>query len=466
MAKTTQEIFLEKVSKGEMTFVLLDEKYATQQTNTVLANGMELISKKEEIQNWYNEFANTNELLATVWNIVYHGKLEGVMFATLADTGDGTIDLDIAYPQYNNKVARIYNQGKSAVVYKKPVHADNGLIIKEYWDTEKVVRHAYRAGDRIVLDGIVDENGNEIKEVWKHNLGFLPVFVYKNKPKRVMSFGAESKHIYEQLSFDYPVRNLAMEYNISKGFSLLAEVLTIPRMAANLSASTLQEAKKKGGMLGVLLNQLYIKQGKTDTQGKLSNGVEILQGSLESTDRDEHLDKLEKDYAEGCGSSYQRDNANIQTATEVFYSNASEEKTANQDIKQIEDFMYKVIDAMLVAKRVVPEINPQDREYTFTVRGNKILADTDKVDMVIKKLQAGLVSLKEAIMEIYNCTEDEAEERVEALNKEAEEKQKAAMEIMSSFDSGESTIEPAENGNEKIATKNNEKIATKNKEEE
>lgn len=444
MAKTANDIFLEKVSNGEMTFVLLDEKYSTQQTNTVLANGIELVSKNEKIQKWYNEFADRNELLETVWNIVYHGKLEGVMFTTLADTGDGTIDLDIAYPQYNNKVAKIYNRGTNAIVYKRPLHADNGLIIKEYWDTEKVVRKAYKQGDRIQLDGILDERGNQIKEIWEHNLGFLPVFVYKNKPKRVMNFGADGKHIYRQLSFDWAVKNLVGEYNLTKTFGVLAEVLTIPRMAANLSPNTIQDMKKKGGMLNVLLNQLYLRQGKTDISGKISNGVELIQGTVESEARDNHLEKIEKDYAEGCGSSYQRDDSSIQTATEVFYSNALEEKTANQDIKQIETFMYSVLDALLVAKKVVPELNPQDRDYTFTVRGNKILADTDKVDLVIKKLQAGVITLKEAIMEIYNCTEDEAAEREEALNKQAEEKQKAAMEMMNSFDNGENSLENAD----------------------
>lgn len=63
--------------------------------------------------------------------MAYHAKLEGAMFASLAETDDGQFTIDVAYPQYNNKVAKVYDNKKLAILYKRPVNDDTGIIIKE-----------------------------------------------------------------------------------------------------------------------------------------------------------------------------------------------------------------------------------------------------------------------------------------------------------------------------------------------
>lgn len=236
---------------------------------------------------------------------------------------------------------------------------------------------------------------------------------------------------------DYAVRYLADEYNFTARMGIMAEVLLVPRMNANLSPSSIEKLKKGGGALGVFLNQLYLKSSKVDTAGKTNSGVEIIQGQNESQLRDEHLDSIEMRYAKGCGSTFSPDTTNVSTATEIFYSNSADERTANQDINNIETFMYEVFDALLLAKGLVSEIDKKERPYVFKVIGSKVLSDVDKTDNAIKKLQAGLITLEQALVEINNYSQEEAETDAEEIRKAKEKEQEDAMALMGEFDKGQ-----------------------------
>lgn len=448
MRTNKDKILLEQAFRGEVDLVDLRAKYAEQQTNIVLGNGVSFqATEDKKIQDWYNEFADRQEVEATLWNIVNVAKKHGVAFATIEDLENGEFGLEVAYPQYNNKQAQVYKEAQIAIVYKRPITGDSGTIIKEVWDKDKVVRTAHYKGDEITLDGLHNTKGKQIKRVWKHNLGFVPVFVYKNKPMETFHMGADGRFIYERLSMDFNVRNLEREYNFSARNGIKVEAMTLPLLEATLSPSTLEKAKRNGGTIGVLLEHVHLKNSKVDTNGKTTTGANLIQANLEGEQRDKHLDEIEKRYAKGCGSSFSPETTNISTATEIFYSNSLDEKTANQDIKNIEAFMYQVLDALLKAKGLLPkDMVPSERPYIFQALGNKTLSDIDKLDNAIKKLDAGLTTLEGALIEVNNYSQQEAEQEAKDIREEKEKAQEDAMALMGAYDSlGQGDEEEEEN---------------------
>lgn len=232
------------------------------------------------------------------------------------------------------------------------------------------------------------------------------------------------------------MRYIMDAYNLAFKMSIKADIMEIPRIMGTMAPQTIRQLAKQGGELALIANEVFISSARTDTEGKGAS-LRVEQVAFNGILRQQHLDALENKYAEGCGSNYQSSDTVMQTATEVLYTNSLDEKTANQDIKLLERMGYAIFDTLFVAKKLQTEINPIERDYTFEALGNKILSEFDKTDMAIKKLQVGLITKQEALMESENITQAEADIRVENVDKANDEAMEKNASFMSQFSQGE-----------------------------
>lgn len=158
---------------------------ATHAASLLLGNGVQLTSETEETENFLNKVFDLNEINVFLYSLTYWLSIKGRVIATVSKNKAGKYLLEIAKPDWVNSLAKIHITPKLAILYKKTVISNNMFIIREEWDEKKVVRSLFDAKRQEINLGTMNgklKPSERIEEVWNHNLGFVPIIEFLNKP--------------------------------------------------------------------------------------------------------------------------------------------------------------------------------------------------------------------------------------------------------------------------------------------
>ncbi len=424
--KTTEQV-LETIDS--LVFIDLKEELARHGAKLLLGNGYYVKSKNKKIHNFLNKILDSNDFENMLYSIVYLLSKNGRVIMTIDKTEAGNYVFQFAKLNYFAYIGRGTVEPQAAVIYKELKLDNTNIIVKEEWDTEKVVRSIDTATE-LNVDTLNTKlpKDQQIKKVWYHNLGLLPLVEFVNKPLTPqLLWNSSRSQNFEELADDWPVKELPALVNNSLR-SLFKEILTNKtRIIGNFSPTAIQKLQDKNLSIKALIDEFILAVKPVGKDGN-TPPIEILspEGSIFSS-INETIEKNRELYYSGAGYSLQND-AQQDTATQTLYAKSKDVETTkfkrNLLIAKINDFL----DRLLKAEGLIKEIDAQQREYSFTIRENLNVSELETTQLIEQQLNNGLISRLEAIAKIRGFDDPEdARDILEAIKEEeAEQREEQA----------------------------------------
>ncbi len=436
--KATKETFLEVLEN--LTFWDGKHELAIHAARLLLGKGIQFSSDTEEIENFINEVFDYNNITQFLFTATYWMSKEGRVIATVSKQGD-KYWLEIAKPEWYNQMAKVRITPKLAILYKNTEISSNKYVIREKWDDEKVVREIYTADNaRISLQGLNTElkEDERIPEVTYHNLGFVPIFEMLNNPilGTTLNQKATGDNAYKVLADTYPVENL--ELLINHLYKTVSEetVLNQSKVIGYYDNQNISKLSEQGSRLKYLAKRLFFNV-KTPSGTGNEPSFEKLQpvgGYIEELTN--VIKKFKGQYYDGAGYSTQ-DDAQMDTATQTLYAKSKDVATTKMKRDQLTEVMLHLIDTILIlAGKLKEEERDKKRPYSFEIRENLNISETETINNEILKLDNGLATHAEALANIRGISEQEAESISKKIKEEQEAEQQKQIDQMGAYEQG------------------------------
>lgn len=386
--------------------------------------------KKIERFNKFPQLLERNEYDLSFW---------GFKILTIDKTATDEILIMENDPTYFSKVSTIQQISDiSAIVYKRLYLDQFQWVVKELWDTEKVVRTWYLDNKEVTLEALTVEIPEQLKlnKVDYHNLGILPIQMFLNKNRNIRLLRE-----YYELSDTFTARQQIKALNLYANQQVKEALLNITKVFGNFEATTLQKIKKKkmasnegveAAELNLLLSELLIeiKQRGDATSGKL---VEILQGNpafdkyiMAKEDALRHIWRA-------AGYTYNVAGEQTNSNAETLYANAFDIRTTKKKkTTRQSDYADLIAKVLVVAGKLKWEdyING-DVQVIFNIKENAVQTPNQIIDAELKLVETGLKSKPRALMKIEQLPNiDQAEEWVEEATEEIKAEQEWKYENM------------------------------------
>ncbi len=405
----------------KVVFMDLQKELAIHSAKLLLGNGYYIKSDNEKIKKFLNETLQANNFENILYTIAYLTSRYGRVVLTINKTATGDYYFQFADFRYYNRVGKAIIEPLGAVLYKHLYLDDTKIIIKETWDTVKVVRDIDKP-DNLNIEGLNVKvpKDQQIEKEWRHNLGILPIIEFLNKPMSQQVLEINGITNFYELADDEPVKYIPhMVNNMLR--SLFKEILTNKtRLIGNFSSASIRKLKDQGTAIAALLDEFMLSVKPIGKDG-VADGVEVVspEGNIFGSLMDSIQGMREK-YFEAAGYSLQND-AVQDTATQTLYAKSKDVETTkfkrNALISKIND----LLDRLLLAEGLIQEIDADKREYSFIIRENLNVSETETVALVIQQIESGLMTREEGIAKIRGL--DEPEEAAPILKAIQEQEQ-------------------------------------------
>ncbi len=445
--KTTKAGFLERLENID--FWNGKHELGIHAARLLLGKGIQFTADNEKLEDFINKVFDYNNIAEFLFTATYWMSRKGRVIATVSKQGDKYF-LDIAKPQWYNRVAKVRIKPELAVIYKTIIISDKTFTIREKWDKEKVVRELNGVGDEITLEGLNEQLAPEdqIKEVETHNLGFVPVFEMLNNPisGTTLTPNATGDYAYEMLADAYPVRQ--MEELINHVYRTLAEetILNQSKVIGYYDNQNISKLSSESSRLKYLTKRLFFNVKSPGGDGREPSFEKIQPVSGYIKELTETAKMLKGQYYDGAGYSTQ-DDAAIDTATQTLYAKSKDVATTKLKRDNLTEIMLRIIDCILIYADQWQTDNQDNRPYSFEIRENLNISEVETVNNEIIKLDAGLETLAEAIANIRGISEQEAEAIAKKIKEEQAKKEAEALTQMAQFEAAQNT-QPGNNSNQ------------------
>lgn len=143
------------------------------------------------------------------------------------------------------------------------------------------------------------------------------------------------------------------------------------------------------------------------------------------------IKKIKTEYFDNAGYSADVSDVVQNSATATLFGSKKDFSTNKLKRDYLIEKMLKLIDMILIieGKEVKEEVEGKtEREYAFLINENTGVSRTETINNVILLRDNGLLTLTEAIAEIRNISEEEAQEIVDKINSEQEAEQQKQQE--------------------------------------
>ncbi len=441
----------------KVVFMDLKNELAIHSAKLLLGNGYYVKSDNDAIKKFLNETLQKNNFETMLYTIANLTSKYGRVVMTINKTKTGEFYFQFADYRYYNRVGKAIIEPLGAVLYKHLYLDDTKIVIKEVWDTEKVVRNIVEPRD-LNIEGLNIQvpADQQIEKVWRHNLGIVPIIEFLNKPMSQQILEINGITNFYILADDDTVKYIPhLVNNMLRSF--FKEILTNKtRLVGNFSSASIRKLKESGTAISALLDEFMLSVKPIGKDG-VAEGVNVVSpegnifGSLM-----ESIQGMREKYFEASGYSLQND-AVQDTATQTLYAKSKDVETTkfkrNALISKIND----LLDRLLLAEGLITEIDQQKREYSFIIRENLNVSESETVALVIQQIESGLMTREEGIAKIRGL--DEPEEAIPILNaikkQEEEDMERAAKQNELFTTMADTTTKPAEEDDDAIRSEIN-----------
>lgn len=392
------------------------EALSRKNASNIWGNSFLFQSEKDEITKKFNRLNKLNNLQNLFSFIEKEVSKYGRSLITINKTETGDVLFNVIPPIFFSGVGKAFWTPQLAEVYQKFNIDNKNIIVKSIYTTKEVRNEFYTLGDRNEL--LVMDSTNEIEEYlqipkyWKHNLGFVPVVEITNISFYNFNF---NQYSYVMCSDWYP----AAQY---EELAYQAFVDLEKELFLNHSR-----------IIGTEATQQLIQKWSANTSGRFDIGdfiletdpgaeIKIMNGNGKFTEYTNVIDSIFDIYFKMSGNSRFSEGGGAQkTVAETSTIRSQMIETTTQKIKlretQIKDLIFKALSIY----GVVDYFESDERVFEFKINGNILKDDTQYIDNQIKKIEMGVITPIDMIMEQYNVNEMEANKIYEKNKKFNEE---------------------------------------------
>ncbi len=387
----------------------------------LVGNGWQLTSDDEKVEKFINQTFDNNNINTILFSLVYIMSIYGRAIMTVNKTGN-KYRLEIAKPQFFSAVAKAHITPKLAIVYKQTIIGSGTFLIREEWDSEKVVRSiSNKEGQEVQLAGLnakLDKD-EQIPNVEYHNLGFVPIIEFINQPlKQVAMEGFIGPFAnYEELSDDHAVKTLPQLINHLYRQIFIESTISGTKIIGDFNPQEVKKLSDKDNRFNFITSNVLfnVKQIGGNAQTPLFDKIEPTRGYI--TELTDTIKKLKAQYYDGAGYSTQDDTV-LDTATQTLYAKSKDVETTKLKRDYLIEKLNKLIDIILLQENQVEIETEKDRNFSFSINENLNVSEVETTALVVQQLQAGLITRSEGIAKLRGINEKDADDIVNKINKE------------------------------------------------
>lgn len=405
------------------------EFLAKKNANQIWGNGFTFESEQENIQKAFEKFSKDNRLAPTLKFIERELSLHGRVIVSLFKTKGNNIKLNIANPFFYSAIGKTFVNENLAVLWSKIETSNNTFFVKSIYDRQKVVNELYSNDNKmLVLDEMQDiANEYQIEKVWYHNLGFVPVVELTNYPYFDYMYNVFSPHIYYQIADWYNSTMFEPLFyelicNLKKETKFNHSRIAID--GANQYQMEQINKKMKDDEDEDILGDYIIQ---TEAQSKAS----AIPGVGDFTKYTSAMNDIMDFYFKFANSSRFSEGTGAQkTSAEADSANNATVETLEAKINHREFELSILIAKILGAMGLYNYNEFEDYPFKFKIVGNVKSNDNAFVDRILKEVQAGTMSLVEAISQLRGISLKESEQVFENIKEFNEENNVVVSSIM------------------------------------
>ena len=388
----------------------LREALARKASSNIWGQGFSFYSQNKQAEKVFKEFDYDNKLLNLFSFVEKYCSLYGRAIITINKTEGGKLMLQLNNPFYFTGVGKVFATPQLAVVYHRVQLDNQSYVVKSTYTTKDVKNEVYAPDNYKML--IFDKEAEVLKELklkkyWKHNLGFVPVVEITNLPFYQQEFNNWN---YVTVTDWYPAFGWERTLYIAK--KNFEKELTL-----NHSRLVFENADQ--GLINTMRTEEYEDTGLDigDYFITTENGAttKVQPSNADFAKFTQAINSILDFYFKFAGISKFSEGGGAQkTVAETSTIRSQLIESINQKINLRTHQMSHLIMLVLKASGIK---DPQD--FIFKINGNILKDETTYIDNIIKKIQAGLISPIDAIQDLFNVNQTEAQaqwDRVKAFN--------------------------------------------------
>lgn len=390
----------------------LRETLARKASSNVWGQGFTFQSIDPNTEKIFKKFDIDNRLLNFFAFAEKNCSLYGRAIITINRTQSGDIQLSLSNPFYFTGIGKAFTTPQIAVIYQRFTIDNINYIVKSTYTTKYVKNEVYYDNDGNVM--VFDEQTQILKELqikpyWAHNLGFVPVLELTNLPYFQYNF---NNWEYVSITDWYPAYEWEKTLYIAKKNFEKELVMNHSRLILeNVDQRVMQEIRSvEYGDTGIDIGDFWIEADNGATakvqpgMGDFAKYTQAINGILDFYFKFAGVSK----FSEGGGAQ--------KTVAETSTIRSQLIESMNQKINLRTNQVSQLITMILSIYGVKDPHN-----FTFKINGNILKDETSYIDNIIKKIQNGIISVTDAIQDIFNLSQSEAQahfERVKKFNDE------------------------------------------------
>ncbi len=381
------------------------------------------ITKKDKVQVWIEDFSVTNRLEEFMRTNSYWLSKKGRTIATIVPMKDSSYKIELADPNAANQIGKSIITETVAIIYKRPIKDNGSYLIREEWTTTKVTRTVTFNGDKTSISNVnaLLPADQQIKAVWNHNLGFLPLVEFRNKELDAYTYGYQAlQHDFTLISDTGAVKPLISQVQIINQIKVKELYKNVTRIIGNIDDQTLKGLSSNSERINYLLNDLLVKVSN-DNPDKAAM-VEVMMGDPKLLSYDTSIEAIRTQIWHGSGYSYKASDEVMKTATETLHASSMDYRTTKMKRDYLNKKYRELFSKLLVADELMDGIY-DELPFSFSINDNDHISPKDKIGQIEKDLELGLTSKIRAIADRFDLNMVEARVRYEEIKDEEPEEE-------------------------------------------
>lgn len=399
---------------------------ARKNANQLWGGGYRFETQNEALQQEFEQWAKQNRLQFFFHFVETQLSLHGRAILTINKTKTGEIRLNIANPFFYCAIGNTFVTEQLAVIWQRIIYDNKAFYVKSIYDTQKVVNQIYNEQNQIMVFGEFRELAPDVQleEVWYHNLGFVPVVQITNYPIILYDNYRFDNNAFINLSDWYPATMFEETFyvawkNLNKELKYCHSRVGIENANQQLIEQIKTYDESGDGIIGD-----YVIE--TETGGK----IQAIPGVGDFTKYTSAMNQIMDFYFKFANSSKFSEGGGAQkTSAEAQDSKSSTIETLKTKIEHREFDFSMLIAKVMAAMGKLDYFSPWD--FVFKINGNIERQENAYVDLLIKQVQAGLMSIPEAISLYRNVSSADAQKIFENIKSFNEENNVVVSTIMS-----------------------------------
>lgn len=405
--------------KAQIIFSMRD--FLAKKNANLIWGGDYTFESDDKILTTFNRFAKNNRLPQLLKFVERELSLHGRVIIVMNKNKKGDIMLNIANPFFYTAIGKVFVNEELAVIWQRIIIGSGTYFVKSVYDTEKCVNTIYDTQNQVVVfDQVRDIKELGIEPVWYHNLGFVPVMEITNYPLIQYSTTVFLPAMYECVSDWYSASFFEQTFyefwkNLNKEVAFCHSRVGVENANQQLIEQLRNSTKLEGEFEDTsILGDYFIE---TETGAK----IQAIPGVGDFTKYTNAMNEIMDFYFKFANSSRFSEGGGAQkTSAEANQSKSVQIETMEAKIKHRE-YEYSILFAKVLAFYNVVNYDDEKWPFQFKITGNVPRQENAFVDLILKQVNAGLMSLPEAIAQLRGIALKDAEiifDRIKEFNEE------------------------------------------------